>query len=264
MTHAAVLVTALLVTGVVSTIARPALADDETGVLSGRHKSFESPQRFAIELRFGPYYPRVDTDPSLAQSGPNAGPFEQTFGTSARVEVAGEFDFQAYRIPNVGTIGPGVSVGYTSASGTAKLVTPVNGQTLSAETTTLSVFPMYGVAVFRLDVLNRALHIPFVPYAKAGIGFALWRASNSGGTSASKTTGLVGEGHTWGSQLAVGLGLDLNFLDRRTSQGFDNATGVNHTYVFGELMRADLSGIAQNHPLYVGDYTWTTGVAFEF
>lgn len=255
-----------------STPSRFALADDETGVLNSRHKTYESPQRFAIELRLGPYYPRVDTNPSLAQSGASAGPYEQTFGTSARVEVSGEFDYQAYRIPGVGTIGPGVSVGYTTASGLAPLLVPQNGQKYSAETTSLTIYPMYAIAVLRFDVLDRQFHIPFVPYLKGGIGYALWEASNSGGTSVSstargaKTNGVLGEGHTWGTQLAVGLSLDLNFLDRRASQGFDNATGVNHTYVFGELMRADLSGLFQNTSttLYVGDYTWMTGVAFEF
>jgi len=251
---------------------RVARADDETGVLSSRHKTYESPQRFALEVRLGPYYPRVDTNPTLAQTGPYAGPYQQTFGTSARVEVAGEFDYQAYRIPGVGTIGPGISVGYTSASGLAPLLKPEGGQKYSAETTSLTIYPMYAVAVLRFDILDRAFHVPFVPYLKGGIGYALWQASNSGGTSVSstargaQTNGVLGEGATWGTQLAVGLGSDLNFLDRRASQGFDNATGVNHTYVFGELMRADLSGLFQSssHTLYVGDYTWMSGVAFEF
>jgi hypothetical protein len=255
-----------------STSSGLALADDETGVLSSRHKTYESPQRFAIEVRLGPYYPRVDTNPTLAQSGPYAGPYQQTFGTSARVEVAGEFDYQAYRIPGVGTIGPGISVGYTSASGLAPLLKPEGGQKFSAETTSLSIFPMYLVAVVRFDILDRQFHVPLVPYLKGGLGYALWQASNSAGTSVSstargaQTNGVLGEGHTWGTQLAVGLAIDLNFLDRRASVGFDNATGVNHTYIFGELMRADLSGIFQSeaHTLYVGDYTWMSGVAFEF
>ena len=250
-------------------VARPALADDETGVLSSRHKTYESPQNFAFEVRVGPYHPRVDTAPDLGTSGP----YQSIFGEDLRWEVAVEFDWQAYRIPHVGTIGPGVSVGYTSSSALAPLVTPVNGSTLSGETTTLTIYPMYTVAVIRFDVLSRELHVPLVPYLKGGLGLGFWRASNSGGTSSyspklpdgkTSTTSVEGEGHTFGTQLAVGMAIDLNFLDRRTSQGFDNATGVNHTFIFGELQDYNLNGLLQTNALYIGNHNWTLGLGFEF
>jgi hypothetical protein len=237
---------------------RVALADDETGVLSARHKVYESPQNFAFEVRVGPYHPRVDTAPGLGASGP----YQAEFGDSLRWEVAVEFDWQIARIPHLGTIGPGVSVGYTTSGAVAPLVTPVNGSTLSGEDTNLTIYPTYAVAVLRVDVLSRELHVPFVPYAKAGFGLAFWRASNSGGTSSVK--GVVGEGNSFGEQLAIGLALDLNFLDRRTSQGFDNATGVNHTFIFGELQDYHLTGSTHGTALYVGNENWLCGLGFEF
>ena len=249
---------------------RSASADDETGVLSARHKTYESAHNFAFELRFGPYHPRVDTAPELGQSGP----YQAIFGDSTRWEIAAEFDWQAYRIPHLGTIGPGVSVGYTASSALAPLVKAVNGSNLSGETTTLTIIPTYLVAVLRIDVLNRELHVPLVPYLKGGVGLGFWSASNSGGTSCYQATNAAGKptssscvlgyGDTWGSELAVGLALDLNFLDRRTSQGFDNATGVNHTFIFGELMDYNLTGILQSHALYIGNHNWTLGLGFEF
>jgi hypothetical protein len=242
-----------------------ASADDESGVLSSRHKTYESPQNFAFELRIGPYHPRVDTAPELG----NKGPYQAIFGDSTRWAIEAEFDWQAWRIPHVGTLGPGVSVGYTSSSALAPLVTPVNGQALSGETTSLTIFPTYLVAVLRVDVLNRELHIPLVPYVKGGLGLAFWEATNSGGTScyapAHSTSPCVsGYGKTWGCDLAVGLSLDLNFLDRRTSQGFDNATGVNHTFIFGELQDYNLTGLFQSTALYVGNHNWVAGLGFEF
>jgi len=246
-----------------------ARADDETGVLASRHKTYESPQNFAIEIRIGPYHPRIDTAPELG----NTGPYQAIFGNDMRWEVAMEFDWQAYRIPHVGTIGPGISAGYTSSSALAPLVHPVNGTTLSGESTSLTIFPTYAVAVLRVDVLSRELHVPFVPYAKAGLGLAFWRASNTGGTStytptnakgAATGSAVLGEGKTWGEQLAIGMALDLNFLDRRTSQGFDNATGVNHTFIFGELQDYNLTGIGQKNVLYVGNQNWLFGLGFEF
>ncbi len=254
------LVAAVSCFALVSTWGRTALCDDETGVLSSRHKTYESPQNFALELRVGAYHPRVDTAPELGSSGP----YQAEFGDGLRFEVAFEFDWQAYRIPHLGTIGPGISLGYTSSSALAPLVRPVNGSTLSGETTSLDIYPTYAVAVLRIDVLSREVHIPLVPYLKAGFGLAFWRASNSGGTS--YYNGVIGEGHTVGTQLAVGLAIDLNFLDRRTSQGFDNATGVNHTFIFGELQDYNLNGLwgLQSHVLYVGNQNWTLGLGFEF
>jgi hypothetical protein len=260
---------ALVTLATLAVTERTSLADDETGVLQARHKTYESPQNFAFELRVGPYHPRVDTAPELGATGP----YQAEFGDGMRWEIAAEFDWQAYRIPHVGTIGPGVSIGYTSSSAVAPLVTPVDGSRLSGETTSLLIIPTYLVAVLRIDVLSRDLHVPLVPYLKGGLGLAFWEASNSAGPScyaptnaAGKATGpcVLGEGHTVGTQLAAGIALDLNFLDRRTSQGFDNATGVNHTFIFGELQDYNLTGILQTHALYVGNHNWTVGLGFEF
>ena len=106
-----------------------ARADDETGVLLvSSHKSYESPEHFLLEVRFGLYHPRVDADPGLN----GAAPYEATFGDTANFEIATELDWLAYRIPHLGTIGPGFGAGYTEASALAPLVTPQpNGNKLS-------------------------------------------------------------------------------------------------------------------------------------
>jgi hypothetical protein len=238
-----------------------ALADDETGVLRvASHKEYQSKERFILEFRFGLYHPRVDADPSLDGKTP----YRDTFGDTANFEFAVEFDWQAYRIPHFGTIGPGISAGFTQASALAPLVTPQpGGNPLSAETTSLTIFPLYGVAVLRADVLDRELHVPLVPYAKFGVGWGLWRASNSGGTSVS-TSGKVGEGSSYGFQAALGLAFDLNVLDLAAARGFDNSVGVNHTYVFFEAFWADLGGLGPAHALDIGAYTWSAGLALSF
>lgn len=242
----------------------PARADDETGVLASRREKYASPERFVLELRFGLYHPRVDSDPSLLAG---SSPYRDIFGDTANFEFALEFDWQAYRIPHFGTIGPGVSAGYTQANANAPLAVPEPSGTQSAEGTSLTIFPMYGVVVLRADVLDRELHIPLVPYAKAGIGWALWQASDSAGTSyATNKAGqsVVGEGKTFGTQVAVGLAFDLNVLDMAAARQFDSSVGVNHTYAFFEGFWANLDGLGQSHALYVGAYTWAAGVALSF
>lgn len=236
---------------------RASAADDGTSELDTHHNRGASPQNFAIEARVALYNPQVDSDPGLH----GATPFASTFGGSQRFEVAMEFDWQALRIPNVGTLGPGIAVGYTNANGIAQRID--GGQPPSAESTTLEILPIYAVAVFRLDVLWRQAHIPLVPYAKAGLGEALWRASNTVGTSVAPN-GVVGEGHSFGTQVAAGLAFNIGIFDPTSVRNLDEATGINNTYVFAEYMLSTLDGIGQSHVLFVGSDSFVFGLTFEF
>lgn len=237
---------------------------DEEEALFGKHRTFESAQNFAIELRFSPFSPNIDSDPSLHGNTP----YQTVFGNSPRLLFAGEFDWQALRIPHLGTLGPGLSVGYTRMSGLAKFLTPhvlpTGGTTeTSGETTSLSIFPFYAVAVLRADVLLRELHTPLVPYVKFGLGYSIWRASNQSGTS--NYNGNIGVGGSIGTEFGVGLAFNLNVFDEYSAKNFDDQLGINHTYLFGEYSRADLDGLGiQSDPLRVGGQFWTFGLAFEF
>ncbi|MGO8998939.1 MAG: MXAN_2562 family outer membrane beta-barrel protein [Polyangiaceae bacterium] len=230
---------------------------DDNSVLDTRHDRGASPQNFAVEVRVALYQPQVDSDPALH----GATPYASTFGTGFYFEGAMELDWQAIRIPDVGTLGPGISVGYTNMSGTAQRID--GGYPPSAESTTLEILPIYLVGVFRLDTLWRQLHVPLVPYAKAGLAYALWRASNTVGTSVAPN-GVVGEGHTWGTQLAAGLAFNIGVLDPTSVRQLDEATGINNTYLFAEYMVSTLDGIAQKDPLRVGSDSFAFGVTFEF
>ncbi len=232
-----------------------ARADEESGVLDSRHRRYESPQRFALEFRFAPYKPRVDDAPELNGKTPYA----DSFGTNPRLEIGAEFDWQVLRIPHVGTLGPGVSIGHTSISRKARLKSDPTRE--SSEETSLEIFPMYGVLVLRGDAVMRDLRVPLVPYVKGGLGFAFWRASNSLGTS--EADNVSGKGHTWGAHVAAGLALHLNAFDNAASVNLDNSVGINHSYAFFELMSAQLTGLGQSHALFVGTNTWVTGLAFE-
>jgi hypothetical protein len=223
--------------------------------LTGSHpRTFESPQHFALELRFAPYTPNIDSAPGLTGT-----PYQSTFGTAARVLPAFEFDWQALRIPHFGTLGPGLSVGYTSMSANATFTS--NGQA-SAETTGLEVFPFYGVAVLRVDVFEREFGVPLVPYGKAGVGVGLWRAYNDSGTSS--VGGVTGKGSTWGTHFAFGLGLSLNWIDKRSTNALDASVGINDTMLFAEWMFMNLDGFGATDKLRVGTSTWVVGLALQF
>lgn len=223
-----------------------------------RRARYASPQHFAIELRFSPYVPQIDEEPNLRGK-----PYESTFGTMPRLLFGGELDWQAFRIPHFGSVGPGLGLGYTNMSDTARLI---RDNSLSGDDTSLDIWSTYAVGVVRADVFWREFGVPFVPYAKAGLGLGLWRAGNTGGTAEVKTgNGTVsGKGYSFGSQLAVGMALALDFFDQSASVNIDQAVGINHTYFYAEYYASTLNGIAQSNALRVGASTWAMGLAFEF
>ena len=224
----------------------------ELGTPATEHP-FRSAQNFALELRFSPYRPQIDDDPSLAGK-----PFESNFGTVPRFFLGVELDWQTLRIPHVGTIGPGLGVGYV---GMTRPVQTVSGRA-SGDETSLSIYPLWAVAVLRGDAVWRDLGIPLVPYAKAGVGMALWRASNTGGTAVQGN--VSGKGHSVGTNFALGVSLALDALDPGASRNMDNATGINNTYLYLEAYWLSLNGLGQTNALHVGTNTWAAGLAFEF
>ena len=240
--------------------ARDAKAQDRGGAIGSAHRTFESPQHFAFEFRFSPFRPDIDSDPALHGQAP----YSQIFGDSKRILIGAELDWQALRIPHLGTFGPGLGIGYTSMSAAAPLrkPPPPPASPLSGEQTTLDIFPFYAVAVLRADVLAREASIPIVPYAKAGLGYALWRASNDNGTSSHDN--VAGKGHSYSTLVALGLSLDLNAFDAHAAKDFDNEMGINHTYLFFEYYSSDFTILGPASQLRVGTTSWATGLALEF
>jgi hypothetical protein len=233
--------------------------EERVDPLGGKVHDRHTPQNFAIEFRGSPYRPNVDSDPALN----GATPYQNVFGKTVRLFLGAEFDWQALRIPHVGSLGPGVSGGYTTATAQAKFSQPQpDGTTISGETTSLSIAPFAAMAVFRADVLWRDIGIPLVPYAKLGISYAYWRASNTAGLS--HTDGISGTGYSLGTHVALGLAFNLNPFDPYSAQNLDDAMGINNTYIFGEWTREDYNGLGfQSDPLRVGGSNWTFGLALE-
>jgi hypothetical protein len=243
----------------VAVFARTAAADDRSGILTPQHRTFESPQHWMFELRFGPYRPDIDSDPALN----GATPYNDVFGTPPHLYYGIELDYQLYRIPGIGTLGPGISIGRVGISRQAAFATPrADGQTVSAENTSLEIFPMTAVGVLRVDHFMRENHVPLVPYAKAGLGLAFWRGYSDSGTTV--VDGVAAKGHTFGTHFALGLSLHLNGLDSYAARNFDNAMGVNHTYLYFEYYMSNLTGIGQSDALRVGNSSWVLGLSFEF
>ncbi|HET9955020.1 MAG TPA: MXAN_2562 family outer membrane beta-barrel protein [Polyangiaceae bacterium] len=244
-TCSALLAGAVLLTGT------PAAAQDTT-LGFARHKPYvESPQSVAFELRFGRYIPDVD-------DGLGEAPYNTIFGSKNRFYGGFEIDWQALRIPYLGTLGAGYGLGYTISSAKAISVTGDR----SDEDTTLQILPMYLVAVLRADVVAKHTVIPVVPYAKLGLGYALWRTEDGGDTP--RVDGVIGRGRSYGYHAALGGMFMLDWFDVADARTADANIGLNHSYVFAEWFVSKLDGFGSKDQLNVGTSTWTAGLAFEF
>ncbi|MDI1449418.1 MXAN_2562 family outer membrane beta-barrel protein [Polyangium sp. 6x1] len=223
-----------------------------------------SPQRFALELRFGLYYPQVDEEFG------GTGPYQKFFGDKGRFHFGAGFDWQALRIPWVGSFGPGVGLGYTSASGKAfregtydDATNTYSYEDRRVGETSLTILPMHVSAVLRLDELFRRTGVPIIPYGKIGFGAGLWWV-DVGEETAKVGTGddeIKGVGLSYGVHWAIGGMLALDWLGRRSMASLDQETGINHVHLFGEWTNQNL-GLGSNQ-MKVGTSTWTAGLTFE-
>lgn len=216
----------------------------------------ESPQHAAFEVRIGRYVPSVDGE----FDGPNR-PYQTVFGTDNRYSFGLEIDWQAFRIPFFGTLGPAFGLAYTKISAPGLKTTTLGLSTPpepAGEDTSLTIVPAYAVAVLRADYLARSTPVPLVPYAKLGFGAAIWTVGNGGGTA--DVAGTVGTGLSYGPQFALGGMFLLDVLDPSAAMEMDADTGINNSYFFAEWY---VSALGVGNQMHVGTNTWVLGLAFE-
>jgi hypothetical protein len=237
----------------------PAFAQgvDEFGTYGGLEQRgrARSPQTVAFEARLGQYRPGVDADLP-------GHPYQDIFGKSRRWEGGFEVDWQAFRIPRTLSLGPGFGWAFTQSSANAPIANPVlAGPTVSAEKTTLAIMPMHLVAALRFDWFAEHTVFPFVPYAKLGMGCALWWSNI--GESPTQVDGKVGKGSSYGYVAAVGLMLRLDPLDPETAASADASLGINHAGLFIEYYKSNLNGFGADTTMEVGTSTWVSGLVLE-
>jgi hypothetical protein len=238
----------------------PALAKDKEKDENAKYKAqlmkhhYEgSPQHFAAELKFGPYYPDIDKEFDGAEK-----PFHDVFGSSSAVIGLFEFDYQFLRPPGI-SLGIGGQIGGFRFEG--KALDPDTGER-SGEDTTFAAIPMNLDLVVRVDALLRYTVVPLVPYIKGGLSYYVWWTKNESGVSSIE--GEQGRGGTFGWNLQTGLMLCLDPFEPRAARTFDNEVGVNNSYIFGEFYLAQVDNFGSGSALNLSDMTWLVGLALEF
>jgi hypothetical protein len=242
--------------------------DDKDG--KDRFGRTGSPQRFALEIKLGPYLPQVDR----LHDGPGMGPYGTIFGRTNDMGVATRaprkgimpvlgFEWQFWYAG--GPIGLGTQIGFFRDKANAILANPEPDENIrsGADTVTFMVIPVSMLLVYRFELLADRWKIPLVPYAKGGAAYGFWQTRNSNGLS-EDSRGNKGRGGVWGWQANAGLMLRLDFLEPGTAKKLDNLTGINHTYIFGEYQLMRLANFGHPNAIAVGDGTWFAGFAIEF
>ncbi|MCP4680550.1 MAG: hypothetical protein GY854_34710 [Deltaproteobacteria bacterium] len=230
-----------------------------------------SPQYGAFELKLGPYKPALDK--SLRGS-----PYEEFFGDELMLLTQLELDWQFLHPPGF-SIGVGGSVGFMQECKKSVLLDEEGAQTdeESADYSVLNVIPFAGLLVVRIDALADMLDVPLVPFFKIGINWYLWWILNAGNTDTIETEDNNGEvidtskarGGTLGWQVNTGLMFRLDSFDPMSARTFDNEAGVNHSYLFAEIVWAWVDRFGDDDYINLSTDTFANatimfGLALEF
>jgi hypothetical protein len=228
--------------------------ESESQLIEGDQR-YHSPQRFAFELKFGPYRPDVD-----GEFNGDRHPYQDYFGSGSHLMTRLELDYEFFH--RVGSLAAGFGVGYFQVSGTAPVA---NGTGLpSGDQSTFKVIPLSLSAVYRFDYLLEKRNFPLVPYGKLGLDYAYWQITDGNDEIASDGRGGHGRGGTLGWHAAAGIALVLDMFDPEAAHDFDADLGVNHTALVFEYSYADISGLGASNRLHVGDNSWSLGLLMEF
>ncbi len=239
-------------------------------------KRYDSPQHFALEVKFGPYLPDIDRN----YNGAGFGPYAKVYGeTDDRDQVDGApkkgfygaiaFEYQIVNL--AGPLGIGFQWSMFRDKAQALLADPpATGSVRSqADSTRFAVMPLALQAVYRFELLADRLRIPIVPYGKFGLNYSFWWSKNGSGniSTIKDDNGKVidkARGGAWGFQVNAGGMLRLDWLERGQARNLDRITGINHTYVFAEWQYSRVNNFGRKNSIDLGDSTYLIGLAIEF
>lgn len=219
-----------------------------------------TPQSMAFEVKLGLHKPFIDRDPNLTTD-----PYYDMFGNYPMVMAEFEFDYQFWRPLDLGSLAASFSFGYGEKF--AKAIDAATGAA-AEESAGLRLVPFKAMLVARFDWAANKHNIPLVPFVKGGaVGEIFWFVKNN---KVEVVNGVPGQGIRWGLTGALGLMLQIDFLDPQLARDFDTSAGVNHSYLFAEWQVNEVANFGMLDPvtskpgLDLSNRTFMFGLGFEF
>jgi len=204
-------------------------------LLKPAHRKIESPERFFLELKGGPY--KIF-----------AGTKYDVFGGDSGPSWAAQLDVIAWRLPKTLYLTVGGSLGTISYAAGA-----LGEENMSTdEQTTLSLIPLIGMVGVRIDALPRRLKVPVIVTVRVGWDWTHWDTN----------TGKVDDASGWslGPYLNAQVALDLDTFEPGGARALDEEWGINHTYLFAEVSHYETT----KKSLPVGGNSWMLGLGLAF
>jgi hypothetical protein len=219
----------------------------------------ESVPKFQLQLRFGPYYPAVDSSAGLD----GARPFEAIFGTSSELLFELDLDYQIWR--GFGALTIGGSFGFVQFVGKGR----TQDGSVASDTTVFNLVPLRLTLGYHFTKLIDWFHLPVVPYIQGGLSYYIWWVTDGVGDTASWTDPVTGSssegaGGIFGLHFGGGLKLLLDWLDQEAAAGLENDIGVINTFLFAEYDVSWVDGFGADNRFDVSDSTFMFGLMFEF
>jgi hypothetical protein len=181
----------------------------------------ESKQSRAGSLHIGIFNPQNLTNPDSP-----SGSFEENYGSTSNMMLFFDYEWQVWRI-GIGKIGITAGAGLFFAQGSGHYVHPElepTGQT-PPETFSLAVFPLSGGLIYRLQIWDKQL---IVPYGSGGLTLFPFGEFRDDGLSPK----FAGSAAVYA---AVGGALNLTYFDHFAALALDRQYGINRVYLFGEF-----------------------------
>jgi hypothetical protein len=231
------------------------------------------PQRFAFELKFGPYRPGIDKH----YKGAGAGPYESIFGrTDSRgqsigappLRVLAVLGFEWQFLHFGGPLALGTSLGFFKDSANSLLTKvpadPTANLRSNADKTTFSVVPITLSLGYRFEWAANRFHVPIVPYGKIGFLYGVWWSKDGMGNLSRTLSGEKARGGSPGWQADLGAMLRMTDFDRDGAKKLNNHSGINHINLFGEYRISETGQLGGKKKPNVGASMWMAGIVVEF